>query len=657
MRGTVILDDENTTRTETDGGISFDPSFPLAIQDNDSYESHAQDDGTYNQIPNQDPDTIVQWNFTNVPQGIRYELNQEGWAETDDAWCFITTYHLYVWDGTSWNERKIRGDWVETNWSYDLTQNEYRNGNPKVRVRAFCSMDEGTTTTLHEYTDFILIRVYDEDSIAIITPEDGRTIMGELDFKALVEVEGQTEIEQVSFILNSKYHIATHEGGGIWKYKMNTEMFADGYYTLTARANHTYGYVTDEILIKIVNEPTDCEEIEDGVVVCPIEPPRIPRTRDDFDGETIDPFRTMIYDMEDTYSGSSGSSYCPYDESESNVVVMRDWMWFSAVNDTQNVWINDTKSTVDTGDDTELINETGVSFYMASGQNVSIESNDTFRFYRFSEIRQTNQFNWTRDNQITTRYKMGDTITNNLQNAMLNVFVYWSKVPDTFIDPRSVVIIDTTNNMELTEGRHFAIDFTGISMEISSIGTSTTRQFKVWYEDYVEGSDIIEPVCTIYNYEQASKFGKQYELSQVTCTNDNPFAYSGKVIVHFALKDTVDLDSIIAEDIEGKKYETYRDLSQLVILKVEFEQYGSKTFNIWFKFSDDTTTERVVQDLIPWFIVLGAILIAIGLGGWLLTDYGKLAKEMILEKKRMYRLVFGVGAVIEILTAIGTIWA
>ena len=338
----------------------------------------------------------------------------------------------------------------------------------------------------------LYVRTESAPRIRITSPQNNQSIYGFWRLNAKVDTD--KSVTHVIFRLADydDWFTATWDHVlGIYYYEyLRTDRYPDGTYYLEGYLNHTDGtYSVDNITFVIDNDRYEwIVEDDDGILKRTYNLPWVPPVDflngpDYMEGITyLDPYYVFTYTCIKSSSSAAAShtSYNPYDITESDVEILEDILWLSEVTDTLNIWINDTKSTSGTGDDTNLVNDAGVTSYELSGQNITIEADTTaFSFIRRARIRLVNSFLW--GEYPDGSYGASVTFYNNMSVDFTNVVFFVGAaekggliIP---IDVMEATVWDQTNGMSLHNGQSFTVTSGGFWLAISTLSAGTDRTF------------------------------------------------------------------------------------------------------------------------------------------------------------------------------------
>ncbi|MHA2265469.1 MAG: hypothetical protein ACXAEN_24025, partial [Candidatus Thorarchaeota archaeon] len=342
----------------------------------------------------------------------------------------------------------------------------------------------------------LYVRRESSPRIRITSPQNNQSIYGFWRLNAKVDTDKSVTNVIFRFADYDDWFDATWDTRlGIYYYEyLHTDRYPDGSYYLEAYLNHTDGtYSVDNISFIIDNDRHQwIVEDDDGILKETYNLPWVPPVDmlngpDYIDGLTqLDPYYVFSYTVVEASSSPAAAhtSYNPYDITENDVEILEDIVWLSEVPDALNIWINDTKSTSGTGDDSNLVNDAGVTSYNLAGQNITIEADTTaFSFIRRAKIRLINSFLWTE--KTDGSYGTSLTFYNNMSADFTNVvfFVGAAEKANLIIpiDVMEATVWDQTNGLSLHNGKEFTTTSGGFWLAISTLSAGTSRSFTFNY--------------------------------------------------------------------------------------------------------------------------------------------------------------------------------
>lgn len=366
----------------------------------------------------------------------------------------------------------------------------------------------------------LYIRRESTPRIRITSPQNNQSIYGFWRLNARVITD--KDIDDVRFRL-AEYD---DEFVAIWDWKLglyyyeyfHTDRYQDGTYHLEARLNHSDGsYSMANITFVIDNARIQwIVKDDDGILKETYNLPWVPAV-DFLNGPdymigitALDPYYVFTYTMiESCVPAAAHASFNPYDITENDVEILEDIVWLSEVPDALNIWINDTHSTTGTGDDTNLVNDAGVTSYELSGQNVTLEADTTaFSVIRRARVRIVNSFLWYE--KPDGSYGASVTFYNNMSSDFSNVVLFVGAAEKQNliipIDVMEATVWDQTNGMSLHNGQSFTVASGGFWMAFSTLSAGTSRTF-------------------VYNYHALRKtIATQLILSPYMCDTSSPYS-------------------------------------------------------------------------------------------------------------------------------------
>ncbi len=251
----------------------------------------------------------------------------------------------------------------------------------------------------------------------------------------------------------------------------------------------------------------------------------------------VDPFYTLIYYTTDSKKGTSKNFPRPYDKTLSFQVLQDQ---FFAQGTYTNVWLNDTKDTASTADDTVVFTaaSSAQGMFTTAGQNMSVACNGCgaggLTVVRQSTVKITTAFTWTQ-NTDTKQYTTTTAIKNNGQYNWTNVYLFISFVPGIRTNLATVNVTDLDNALLLQVGLHYVLVEGGVYLAFQFLNSTKSRNFQTTWYEIIEQNAIQEIACDLGQVTQATPPGKAlaYQTLTVTCYNGNPTTYHGRLVFPF----------------------------------------------------------------------------------------------------------------------------
>ncbi len=331
-------------------------------------------------------------------------------------------------------------------------------------------------------------------------------------------------------------------------------------------------------------------------------------------GQTIDPFRTVIYTILNTSEGTGRLLlYRPYRVGwdVDDITLMRDDLHLVVVSGSlTRLWLNDTQDTDATGDDTIVLNITYTGYFdltqFGDGLNLSLETEGTasVNATRVSQVRFVSTFLWSMD--TTTREW---TMTTNLANTLgirwtrVNVFLAFPQELDP--DPSTVVVRDVTASVNLEKGIHYDLTDGGVYLALTSLTSGGSKTWRITFFERVEGTSILEPRCSFGRVQTQRRGLVDMQRVEVACVNENPFDYRGRIVLVFDPSREVRHDSIIVEDLNGNILSNtayWNDRDTLILTGVGVDSLETLQLVVWFRYTSDIVA---ITDILPWLPIIG----------------------------------------------------
>jgi len=379
----------------------------------------------------------------------------------------------------------------------------------------------------------------------------------------------------------------------------------------------------------------------------------------DDDLQFIDPYRTIVYSVRVSDSGSDLAFSQPYPTTSDEVTILSDEIWIAPESYTR-LWINDTA-----GSGTELLNvSTSVTYYSIEwGYAISVQTSgasSTVRADRVTTVRLIDSFNWGW-NRPAGLFAHTSTIENEIAYDMEVVRCYWA-FPDedadgvaVNIEGSSIQVWDADNNLELERGKSWeATEVGGVSLEyrwVNTTGTSAIRTVRIQFTRASLTQS--ESYHTVYDGDVsiADTYDNAPFTAQVTHTQHGSANFAGKVIIRFQLTaryagERIDVNTlrIKKSDSSGLQEFTYDSISnELRLTDVSISAGDSIVFSLHWDWYDEKSA--VYELILGDPLVLYSLLLLAGASG-LFIVLGS-TKE---EKKRRYAgiLIIAVDVIILI---------
>ncbi len=252
----------------------------------------------------------------------------------------------------------------------------------------------------------------------------------------------------------------------------------------------------------------------------------------------VDPFYTLIYYTTDTKKGTSKNFPRPYDKTFA-YQVLQDQFFIQGTY--TNVWLNDTKDTTSTADDTVVFTaaSSGLNIFGTAGQNITVACNGCGTGgvigVRQSTSKITSAFTWTQ-NSDTKQYTTTTAIKNGGQYNWTNVYLFISFVPGIRTNTARVNVTDLDNAVLLQVGLHYTLGEAGVELAFPYLNSSKSRNFQTSWYDIIQTNTIEEIACDLGQVTQATPAGKAlaYQTLTASCYNGNPTTYKGRLVFPFS---------------------------------------------------------------------------------------------------------------------------
>lgn len=390
--------------------------------------------------------------------------------------------------------------------------------------------------------------------------------------------------------------------------------------------------------------------------------PTIPSRGGGLDDDTlfIDPYRTIVYTVKVSDSGSSLTFSRPYPSTSDEVTVISDEIWIAPESYTR-LWINDTA-----GAGTELLNvSTDVTYYNIEwGFAISVQTSgasSSVRADRVTTVRLIDSFDWGW-NRPSGLFAHTSTISNSISYNMEVVRCYWAFPTedadgrDIQIDVASIEVWDDDNNLQLSKGRHYeATEAGGVSLEyrwVNTSGTSASRTIRIQFTRASLSQG--ESYYTVYDNDIsiADTYGNAPFTTNVHHTQHGTANFEGKIIIRFDLTgryngEHLDIRSLIIKrsDTSLAQQYTYDSISNE--LRITDQSVGageSITYTLYWDWYDEKSA--VYELILGDPLILYSLLLLAGFAGlFIFLD----AKSE--EKRRKYAgiIIIAVDVVILII--------
>ncbi len=371
-------------------------------------------------------------------------------------------------------------------------------------------------------------------------------------------------------------------------------------------------------------------------------------------GQTIDPFRTLIYDVVNTSQGTGRLLlYRPYEVGwdDDDVTLMRDELHLVVVSGSlTRLWLNDTQDTATTADDTIVLNITYTGFFdltqYGDGLNLSLETTGTasVNATRVSQVRYVSTFLWSQD--TTTREW---TMTTNLENTIslrwTSVTIYIAFPQELDPDASTVVVRDVSAAIDLEKGIHYDLTDGGVYLALTEHASGASTTWRVTFFQRVVGTAITEPRCSFGQITTQRRGLVDMKRVDVVCVNENPFDYRGRLVIVFDLALAVDHADLIIEDNAGNVLPNtmyWNDPNTLIIVGVGLPSLSTLQLVVWFRYVADTFA---ITDILPFLPIMTLLFTAFTfISFWF---WGKQPKGSDRrERARVATYAFIIGAVI-----------
>ncbi len=337
-----------------------------------------------------------------------------------------------------------------------------------------------------------------------------------------------------------------------------------------------------------------------------------------------DPYHVFVYDISNTDAASPAAFNQVYRLGEADYTVERDDL-FLTKSDANTIYINDTKSTSSTSDDTVLLTTTAALTYVnvltlsatTDGENVTVvkPAGSTIRSDRDSTVRVRTSFVWTNTDPTRRLWTFSLTYANNLTRDWRNFWTFVPFEPTVTADLSTVQVFDVANNQLLVKGQHYTLDSGGVSFGLDTLSSGQSRAFTVAFNEFQEGTQILEPQCNINGRPTTGTYaGREYNLATFTCTNANGFQYSGRVVLFFSgVSDPVDVTSVVMSDSTGRTFTQVTPLggNTVAVYGITMNAFSSQAFNVYFLYEPDPFTPNWFRLGAPWIAVACVLAMAI----------------------------------------------
>jgi hypothetical protein len=225
----------------------------------------------------------------------------------------------------------------------------------------------------------------------------------------------------------------------------------------------------------------------------------------DQDWYELDPYMAYTYTALDNDTGNDMNFNRVWNAGASDYITLSDEWYIQG--DYTTIYVNDTKNTTGTGDDTALtdwdaVTEVRTYYNSEYAFNISVETDSaaTIKFNRVSHIQVNDEFTWGESSQ-TGAFRTQQTVENDCSMDWRYVTVYWafpeqdSDNVDVEVDMASIVVTDEDNNLELDRAEHWTTDAGGVYLAFQYLNASDTRTFSIEFNRrLVEEGDIVRIV-------------------------------------------------------------------------------------------------------------------------------------------------------------------
>jgi hypothetical protein len=339
------------------------------------------------------------------------------------------------------------------------------------------------------------------------------------------------------------------------------------------------------------------------------------------DPTNLDPYRTTVYSVHRNGTGSSFQLGSSFSAAEPTVTVLEDNLFLAG--SYTRLYVNDTKNTTSTADDTVLVNTTSALGYKAlGGQNVTVRVlGGTVTADRFAKVRIVNAFSWSQDTETNT-YSYGPVLSNPLNVSETSVYMFASWVPNHTPDPNTVEVLDVQNSIVRQRGVNYDITDGGVYLMLNSLAAGTSRSFRITYEQALNDTNTLEPSCYPGVLKTGTYGGHDYSLIEVVCTNLNVNDYTGRVVFVLKTSQAIDRSSVIVVDGAGREVAGgllyWNDERTLVVQRQAVSAHASVTYSVYFTFEPELGTVNWFRSNSPLIVVALAIAAMISAAGYIL---------------------------------------
>lgn len=351
----------------------------------------------------------------------------------------------------------------------------------------------------------------------------------------------------------------------------------------------------------------------------------------DVDILSTDPSYVMWYDLFDSDTALPAALQQLYVIGEADYEVMHDVLVVPK-SDAERIWINDTKSTTTTADDTIMLNTTDQfsSIDLAHnpiishsgtnvGENVTVTKPEgtAYDTERYSTVRVTRSFEWTIATRSASTWTHAFGLDNDLTRDLLNVELYIPFEPTVLADLKTVELFDVSNNQILLPGNHYILSSTGVWFGFDTLSSGSSRTFTVTFTELVEGTDILEPTCTLLTAPSPATFEGVSMLSvSVSCINQNAFVYTGRVVINLGTLGTeINVHTLRVTDTAGSKFTNIVPITSMIIAiyGVTMSAFTSRELILYFTFVDANPSRNWLRENLWTVFMLGIVLIFAGI--------------------------------------------
>ena len=280
--------------------------------------------------------------------------------------------------------------------------------------------------------------------------------------------------------------------------------------------------------------------------------------------EASSPFWSLLYDWRDTDAATGASFYLPYPLGEDSVRIRRDVLYVDKSQNANRLWINDTKSTSSTADDTILWYATTSLVFLdltslsttTDGENLTLQEGSgsiAFRTDRETQVDLARGFNWSLTGSQNER-SFVLTVTNNATRTWYNAWFHVPFAVDTDAKPSSVTVFDHANNQYLDSGLHYTVTGGAVEWEVSTIAADISRTWTVTYTDWSTAESGLLGLEATTAVPDSSFTGIAFR-ARVSHQQTASASFSGDIVVRMNVQDpsfagrVVDMGSLVVVDV------------------------------------------------------------------------------------------------------------